>query len=476
MSSLAESFRRLLRSPALKLFLIGLLCLVLMVPLFLVWALVEDRVNRSNEVQNELAQSWGGSQALSGPYLVVPYVVRTVSTDSNGKTQELLQERRAAFLPETLDITGKASTNTLHRAIYEVTVYDTALDLKGRFAKPDPSGLAESIVSIRWRDAVLSFNLTQVSGLKEATSVVIAGQGEVPLEPSPGLPSNTSQNGVHVPLSRLPGLFLPGTDAQTPAGLSGFEFSLHLAFNGSSELLFAPVARETSVAIGSDWPAPSFSGSFLPAERSITDKGFTASWRVPSLARSVPDVWHIDEYGMSERLMPYQFGVRFYVPVDFYDLVTRAVKYGLLFIISSFMAVFLLELLSGRRVHPVQYGFTGIALVFFFVLLLSLAEHMGFGPAYLIASLATAGMLGLYVGKSLESSQKGTVMLGVLLILYGLLYLVLRLEDYALLAGALMGFAMLTAVMFLTLRVDWSGESRTGDGSGPAALPEPASA
>jgi inner membrane protein len=159
--------------------------------------------------------------------------------------------------------------------------------------------------------------------------------------------------------------------------------------------------------------------------------------------------------------MPYQFGVRFYVPVDFYNLTERSLKYGLLFIATAFMIVFVMELIAGRSVHPVQYLFLGVAMIFFFLLLLSLSEHTGFGPAYLAASAATGGMLSLYVGKSLNSAAKGLIMLAAFLVLYGLLYLVLTLEDYALLMGAIAGFVLLTATMFLTLRVDWSGVGRS---------------
>jgi inner membrane protein len=238
-----------------------------------------------------------------------------------------------------------------------------------------------------------------------------------------------------------------------------FEFKLDLVFGGSGSLDFAPVARETRLAMTSDWPHPSFSGAFLPAERSIRADGFSATWRVPHLARSVPHAWSLASAGI-DRFRPYQFGVQLYMPVDFYSLVSRAAKYGVLFLAFAFMAVFVVELVSGRSVHPVQYLFVGLAMIFFYVLLLSLAEQIGFAPAYLVAAAASGGMLAIYVGKVLASRQWGLTMLGVFALLYGLLYLILSLEDYALLAGAILGFIALTTVMFATLRVDWSGRDR----------------
>jgi inner membrane protein len=216
----------------------------------------------------------------------------------------------------------------------------------------------------------------------------------------------------------------------------------------------------------SDWPHPSFSGAFLPVDRSVRVDGFAASWRVPHLARSVPQAWSLATANL-DRLRPYQFGVQLIQPVDFYGLVTRAAKYGVLFLSLAFMAVFVLELLSGRRVHAVQYLFAGLAMVFFYVLLLSFAEQIGFAPAYAVAAAASGGMLSLYFGKILASRSRGAIMFAVLLTLYGLLYLILNLEDYALLAGAILGFVALTTIMFATLRVDWSG-GRSAQGAAPA--------
>jgi inner membrane protein len=147
------------------------------------------------------------------------------------------------------------------------------------------------------------------------------------------------------------------------------------------------------------------------------------------------------------------------IPVDFYQLVTRAAKYAMMFLATAFMAVFLLELRSSRYVHPVQYLFVGLAMIFFYVLLLSLAEQIGFRWAYLIAAIATGGLISLYVARAQASLAKGLLMLFVLLILYGLLYLILQLEDYALLAGAIAGFLMLAVVMFSTWG-DWSRTAR----------------
>jgi hypothetical protein len=191
------------------------------------------------------------------------------------------------------------------------------------------------------------------------------------------------------------------------------------------------VARETTVALSSDWPDPGFIGAFLPTDRDINPANFSARWQVPHLARSVPQAWSLENQGLLV-LSAYKFGVRFVVPVDFYQVVSRAAKYAMMFLATAFMAVFVLELRSAHAVHPAQYMLVGLAMAFFYVLLLSFAEQIGFLWAYLIAAIATVGLISTYVGRVQRSASKGFVMLAVLALLYGLLYMILQLEDYAL--------------------------------------------
>ena len=450
-----QSIGRFFGSPAFKLALIAVLVLMLAIPLFSVWALVAERENRSHEVGNEVARSWGGPQAVVGPFLIVPYTT-TVRVEAGGKQVEQTQDRVAVFMPDTLDIKAKTASQLLHRSIYQVPVYSGELALAGRFEAPDMGKVTADAIVVHWSEVTLALGLTDVSGLKQASALKIDGRGDLGFEPSVGVAAS-SMNGIHARIADA-----KAASAPTPA----LDFAFTLAFSGSYSLTFAPVARETAVSLASDWSSPSFSGAFLPVERKIGKDGFTAAWKVPHLARSVPQAWSMAEQDFSlARLDGYVFGADLYVPVDFYDLVSRALKYGLMFPAVSFMAVFILELLTRQRLHPVQYVFTGAALVLFFVLLLSLAEHTGFAAAYVLAALATSLLVAAYVARAMASATKGGIMLGLLLLLYVLVYLILRLEDYALLAGALAGFVLLAAAMFLTLGVDWSGTGKpaTGD-------------
>jgi inner membrane protein len=455
--SFAESLSRLTRSPAFKFFLICGLIILLTIPMALIWFLVVEREGRSAEVTRELAELFGGPQQIIGPLLVVPYTVRTVHT-RNDKAVEEIEQRHAVFLPDDFAVSGDTKSEVRRRSIYDVTLYTARLKLSGRFPTPDMRLVDPEATSVRWRDSFLSLAISDVSGLKEAAELTLDGTRRIPFEPSAGLPSNTMQ-GLNVRL------FPVETDTdQQPAA---FSFDAELVFNGSSSLTVAPIGRDSRIALSSDWPHPSFIGAFLPESRDIRNDGFSASWRVPHLARSIPQAWRVvpSQTGfIHNTLAATASGVNFYVPIDYYDLVNRAAKYALMFLAAAFLAVFVLELTSGRRVHAVQYVFVGLAMILFYILLLSLAEHIGFNAAYVAASSATGLMLSLYVGASLRSAAKGGIMLIIFLILYGLLYLILRLQDYAMLAGAVAGFVMLTIAMFATLRVNWSGEAQDMSG------------
>jgi inner membrane protein len=455
LESVVGSIRRFLSSPGFKFFLICGLILALMIPMLFVWLLVEERERRAGEVRGEVAREWGESQFINGPVLIIPYTVKVVFTDKDGKQTETVQERLAVFMPQALNVSGKATTKVLHRSIYDVPVYTGTFELTGSFAAPDFAELAPDADTVRWKDAILAIAISDVSGLKSASAVTIDAATQLPFEPSLGV---LGERGIHTRLADATGLFTAtATPGPAAEALQGFTFAFGLTLNGTSGISFAPVARDTVVGFSTDWPDPSFTGAFLPTDRVINPAAFSARWQVPHLARSVPQAWTLTTQN-DLQMNPYRFGVDFVVPVDFYQLVTRAAKYSTMFLATAFMAVFVIELRSTRKVHAVQYLFVGLAMAFFYVLLISFAEQIGFAWAYLIAAGATVGLISLYVGRVQASLFKGFVMLLVLTAIYALLYLILQLEDYALLAGAIAGFLMLAAVMFGTLKVNWSGE------------------
>jgi len=227
-----------------------------------------------------------------------------------------------------------------------------------------------------------------------------------------------------------------------------------VTLRGSREISILPLGRRTTTHIESAWANPSFFGSFLPTSREVGDKGFKASWVIPYLARGFGQSF-TDASASLSGITGSAFGVRFYQPVDHYQLVGRSLKYAILFVALAFLTFFVIETVSLQRLHAVQYTLVGSAQVLFYLLLLSLSEHVGFAWAYLTGAVATIGLTTLYAWAAFKSPLRAGILGAILTALYGLLYVILNAEDYALLIGALVLFAALAATMYVTRRIDW---------------------
>lgn len=460
------------RSPAVK--LVGLLIIgfMLMIPIALVWALVYERDHRSSSVIREIGQQWGAPQRLSGPYLILPYKVEIAGTKTveviagteerpvviHKEEPDIREEiRHAVFAPQLLRINGDVETSVRERSIYKATVYTADLAVNGRFAPIIAIDTEEKVVGIDWDKMQLTVGIAGLSGIENAELRLDSGDA-VRLEPGAG-----SMRGLDIAAVHSPALARSAAEAA-----NGLDFELDLRLRGSESLMVAPAGRLTEVDIRSPWPHPGFTGRFLPGEREIGDAGFSAKWSVSHLARPLPSQWIMGDKRVSG-ISGHDFGVRFVTPVDFYSLVDRALKYGLMFIGIVFAIVFAMEMATGARVHGVQYLLVGLMMIMFFLLLLAFAEHIGFTRAYLIASAATGGVLTVYVGLVFGGRLRALIAAASFTLLYAVLYLILQLEDYALVAGACLGFAMLTAVLFGTRRLDWSAvRSVTSDPAAPA--------
>ncbi len=432
-----------MRKPSflLKILIVVAVCLVLLVPLLLLQGVVNERAQRREQTEAEIFQSWGGHQTVAGPILTVPYVTRSV--DANGRRVESVSG--AHFLPATLAITADLAPQTRSRGMYEVTVYDARLAVSGAFDPPDFSGLRVSPADILWDQAFLSLELPDLRSLQDRI-LLSWGSARVPVRSGQGsLGMFAGEVRANLPLS--PG----GRRAAMP-------FSFDLALRGGGSISFLPLGDETRVRVRSSWPSPSFIGAYLPADRSFGSEGFDADWRVVSTARAWPQRW-VDADTGEPSLLDTAFGVSLMSPVETYLEVTRALKYGLLFLVLPFCTLFLFEVLARRRIHPVQYLLIGLADCVFYLLLLALAEHAGFVPAYLAAAGACAVLVTLYT-VAVVRSRAGLVMLPVLGVCYGFLGLVLSSEDNALLMGAIGFFLLLGAAMFLTRKVDWYRKER----------------
>ena len=437
-SVLTGAMRR--HSVVVKVLLIGILSVVLLVPLLMIESVVTEREQRRSETESEIIQSWGGRQTLAGPFLTVPYISR--SRDANGKPVETVLA--AHFLPQLLAVDGSLIPETRSRGMYQVTVYGARLSFRGTFTHPDFSGYRVGPADILWDQAFVSLELPDMRSLQE----------KVPLEWGKGRLEFHSGKGS---IGMFPGEIR--AEVPVPAGGSAareavdIPFSFGLALHGGDSISFLPLGDETRVHLHSPWPSPHFSGSYLPERRTLASGGFDAEWRVISMARPYPQRWSDGEVE-PQVLAASGFGVGLMTPVDTYLKVTRALKYGILFLVLPFCTLFLFEVFSFNKVHPLAYLLVGLADAVFYLLLLSLAEHVSFGIAYAIASSACAGLVTAYAVAVMKSAV-GAVMLPVLAAAYGFLALVLSSEDNALLLGAVGLFLLLATVMFLTRRVDW---------------------
>lgn len=463
-TTFVEASGRFMRSPGFKFFTLGVLCLLLLIPSSLIWLLVSEREDRARDVARDIAQTWGGAQRLIGPFILVPYDTDETRIVDNEETT-ITVRRQAVFLPDDLSVTADATTEVRSRGIFDVTVYSSDIVLEGNFAAPSGRAINGDSARFYWSQAKLSLGISAVRAIRNAVTLDIDGQTRS-FEPSIGTQGTVRVgDGISPPRGpgsgNLSGIHVPELFEVSPRG---FAFRIDLALNGSDSLFIAPSARDTRATILSNWQHPSFTGAALPEASSITENGFSAAWQVPHLARAVPLAFTLDTNNFLTTLNQDAFGVRFFQPVDYYALVDRALKYAILFIGVVFLSVFVIEVRTGKRVHVVQYVFVGLTLVLFYILLLSLAEHLGFLIAYLIAGTATAGLIGAYCARSLGSIQYGGLVAGLIASVFAVLYLFLRLEDYALLAGSIFAFCVLAVTMFATQTIDWSGRgSRAHD-------------
>ncbi|WP_415714359.1 cell envelope integrity protein CreD [Roseibium sp.] len=442
-----------LKSPAVKFVLIGFVTLMLMIPTTFVWVLVEERADRAREVARDIAASWGGAQEINGPYLAVPFTeTYTVVTGEKARTQ--IDRHLAVFFPERLDVAGDIAVEERQKSIYSLPVYRGELVLSGRFAAPDETAFGAEhggSLDIHANKAVLVMGIGDVRALKSEVTLGFGNGQSSKFEPGSDVltvsPSSFSRGAVRP----------SGINASVPPlkWRKGFQFNIALQLNGSTSLFVAPAGQTTKVTLRSDWPHPGFTGSFLPEQRTISETGFDATWTIPYLARGIPKVWSEDHLPLQDRMM----GVQFVEPVNFYQTISRSLKYAIGFISLIFLAVFVLELQSGWRVHWIQYGLVGLALIIFYVMLLAFAEHVGYSRAYLIAASAATTLNAFYIGTSLKSRVAGLVMFAVLAGIFAVLFALMREQDYALLIGSVIAFVALAITMFATQKIDWTGMS-----------------
>jgi inner membrane protein len=434
----------------MRLMAVGGVALVLLIPLQMVESVVRERFVTYQAVVADIAGAWSGDQLLAGPILAVPYTEQVevrdefITPQGEKKTARRWESRRrrALLLPEDLSIDGSLKPEERRRGIYRVQVYTADLTVSGRFrnlrAAVESLVPSDRLESIDWPSAVIGFGLSDPRGIVAVDGLRV---GDDTVRPRPGTTlGDTAPRGFHVPAS--------------PSAGDELDFDLPMTIRGSGGLRFLPLGATTRSTLRSPWPHPSFIGDVLPAVREVRDDGFSAEWTIPLLNRSYPQVWRA---GTEAAIDEIEAGVRLFEPVALYDMVTRAVKYGLLFVILTFLTLGLIELVHGVRLSLVQFLLIGVALALFFLMLIALAEHMGFALAYLLASTTVVCINSVYCAAILRRRSTAAVVGAVLAAIYAVLYTILRAEDFALLGGTVLLVAALAVTMYFTRRIHEPG-------------------
>jgi len=437
------------RTLGFKLGAIALLILLLMIPLLMIGGLVSERQQQRDRVLQDIARSSSYRQQITGPILVQPYTKQVREWKTHAKTGErYLDERevrgRLYFLPERFELNGQVSTELRARGLYKARLYRSDNQVSGQFKLPARLGLGDELGLYRLEAPFLSVGISDIRGIGNALQLRLNG---ATLDFAPGSGDERFGAGVHVPL--------PALDSQ---GGQRLAFAFDLKLQGTEQLSVTPVGRESRVELRSDWPHPSFVGEYLPSQREVSHAGFSAQWQTSFFATNLEEA--LQDCVAKERcndLFGRTFGVSFVDPVDQYLKTDRAIKYALLFIALTFAVFFLFEVLKRMAVHPVQYGLVGLSLALFYLLLLSLSEHLDFALAYGLSAMACVSLIGFYVSHVLRSALRGAAFGLLLTVLYGVLYGLLSAEDYALLMGSVLVFGVLAAVMVLTRKLDWYG-------------------
>lgn len=453
MGDLERAATSLRESQTVRLLVVGALVLLLLIPVAMISHLIEERQQRRESAVAEVSSSWGGEQAISGPALVVPFTRRWMERGAEGETVVRESERTAVFLPERLEVRGRMEAETLSRGIFSVPVYRLGAVVEGEFAGPDVGALGADVAAVHWARARLVVGISDVRAIQEATAVTWNGKEAAFRPGTAGF--GEGSGGIHAAVA-------------VPEGGQGAErltFSFPLSLNGSRSLRVAPFGQVTVLELESDFPAPSFQGAWLPTERSVTDEGFRARWSIPFLGRNYPQAWVSGE-GSVPAIEASRFGVELVSTVDHYRMARRSVKYAVMFLFLTFAAVWLMEVLAGVRVHPIQYLLLGAALCVFYLLELSLSEHLGFPVAYGLASLAVIGMVASYSRAVLRRGARAAVVGSGVAALYVYLYILLMNEDFALLIGSVGLFLVLGGIMYATRGVDWFAVGRRAQGAG----------
>lgn len=427
-----KSEENFFQSLTFKSIIIFVLILLLLIPNAMIQNLIREREERSIETIRKINEKWSLSQTLCGPVLTIPFT--TTYKDSDKKTLEKLHE--LYLTPLNLTVSTRLFPEERYYGIYKTILYKSEIFISGQFASLNQLQLENSV--LHFDKAHISLGFSDLRGVTRHLDFNWNGK-QYPAEIGQG--NSLMHKRLIVNLG----------EAVRPESTEDFLFECRLSLNGSSSIHFVPIGNTTKVEVEGNWKSPGFTGSFTP-EYELGDNSFKANWSVLSFNRNIPESWIDNNVDNPEQT---SFGVNLVDPVDHYQQNMRSAKYSLMFIALTFVVFFFVEILTEKRIHPIQYLLVGIALILFYSLLLSISEQTGFAIAYLIASVATIALITVYAHSIFKNKMQTGILSIILCTLYTFLYVILQLEDAALLIGSIGLFIVLGIIMFISGKIKW---------------------
>jgi inner membrane protein len=449
---MVENLESRFASVSVKAAVIAALTVLMLWPLSRVENLVSERQTLQAQAYTVIAAGFGGSQIIGAPILTVDTENRTVEVDPSTKNRTETWTKGAPLhlLPDDVQITNEVSVEVRSKGIYSVPVYVSKVVMTGAFKPETIASLLRSNADVQVLPtrAVFQLPLPGVKYLRALTHFEVDGQ---PLRATSGGVAGFTALGAPI-------------DLKSRADSNPLAFRLEFEIAGSESLRFLPLGSHTTVTAKVAWPHPDFDGAFLPVSRDIKPEGYSAKWEVLELNRAYPQFWRGTSVTESA-LLATAFGVQLFQPSNIYTQNYRAVRYGILFVAITFACFFAWEhLVRGLRLHPMQYLLVGLALATFYLLLLALSEHIGFALSYAVAAAALVALITTYITGASNNPHAAFAIGAALASTYGILYVILLSEDYALLFGSLLLFVILAALMIATRRLDWSKVGRENTG------------
>jgi inner membrane protein len=424
---------------AAKMLVIGLIILGLMVPLSLLRGLIVERSQMRSQAIDTVAKGWGGSLTVGGAMLRVPFDIERKS--NSGAIS--VESHQLYILADDLNIQATLEHMANRRVgIYGVPVYLVRIKMTGTFKMAEVLAAAATgqypSATYHWKDAKVRLPISDVRGIREFIGATV---DQHPLAFGPALAEGFPAVESKFDLSQF------SQEGALP-------FSVEMVLAGSQTVAFLPDAARTQASLQAAWPDPQFQGAFLPSQYAIDSHGFTAQWQVLALNRSFAQSW-IDCQVDANTMTGAAYGVNLFQSVDVYQRSERAVKYALLFIALTFLSFFAWESLGSLPIHAMHYLFIGLALSTFYLLLIALSEHLPFWMSFWLGASALVALLGSYVAGAMDSIRLGAIISVVMTLVYGLLYMLVLSENYALLIGAIALFAVLATIMLATRKLRW---------------------